>query len=144
MCYVVCLFAPCSFSLAKSSSRRVSYHWWRPPCPESDRIHGLVDQQPALWDGCRTIDYYTNYGASRRLVILCGDREGDDFMAYIEMAKWADGEALICLYTSEERQPGCSGPPASPQTVAIARNKMGDAIKALPDINEAINTGTHE
>jgi len=120
------------------SLRHVSHQDWRPPCAECDRICGLIDQQPPLWDGCRTIDYTltTNRGPYR-LVILHGEEEGDDLAVSIIMAKpkpWGNGSASIYLYTTEAPQPGGSGPAAFPRAVAIAHNKMGDAVRLLPNI----------
>ncbi|CEM20285.1 unnamed protein product, partial [Vitrella brassicaformis CCMP3155] len=121
------------------SSRLVSSRSWDPPSAEHGRIAGLIDQQPPVW-GCRTIDYGHTAG-SCRVVILCGDEEGDDFMACIIMAKYPGASAHIELRTTEAPQ-GCgSGPAAFQRAVAIARNKLGDAITLLPKVNEAITTG---
>ncbi|CEL94383.1 unnamed protein product [Vitrella brassicaformis CCMP3155] len=128
--------------LASLSSHFVSDHWWDPPSPESDRIGALIDQPPPVWDGCRTIDYTSDYttGGTRRLVILCGEEDGDDFMAHIEVHKRPHGSASIALYTTEAPQKIGSGPAVFPRAVDIARNKMRDAITVLPQVNEAINT----
>ncbi|CEM28313.1 unnamed protein product [Vitrella brassicaformis CCMP3155] len=135
---------PCTFrgriieNLASLSSRVVSCNYWRPTAltwspvlwyrsysrysAGYDSIGALMAQEPPLW-GCRTIDY-TNYDTSSRLVILCGDEEGDEFTAYIEMTKYPDESASIALWTTEAPQQGVTGPTAFPQTVAIAQNKM--------------------
>ncbi|CEM20291.1 unnamed protein product [Vitrella brassicaformis CCMP3155] len=133
--------------LAVLSSREVSYRSYSRYSAGYRRIGGLIDQQSPLWGGCRTV-----YGFSGRLVILCGDREGDDFAACIRMFKysggsariimteWHDVWASISLHTTEAPQ-GCgSGPAAFQRAVAIARNKLGDAITLLPKVNEAITT----
>ncbi|CEM09863.1 unnamed protein product [Vitrella brassicaformis CCMP3155] len=96
--------------LTEWSLRCVSYQNWHLPSAECRDIGALVDQQSPLWDGCRTIDYST-IGGSYRLVILCGEEEGDKRRT----SRWP--------------------------RVGIARNKMGDAITLLPQVNEAINTG---
>ncbi|CEM21252.1 unnamed protein product [Vitrella brassicaformis CCMP3155] len=76
-----------------SSSHLVSYRTGTPPSVVCNRIGDLIRQQPPVW-GCRTIDYKDYYDHhSYRLVILCGDREGDEFMAYIRMIRWRDEEA---------------------------------------------------
>ncbi|CEM09862.1 unnamed protein product [Vitrella brassicaformis CCMP3155] len=130
-------------SMAFGSSRLVSNRFYngRPPSAECHRINVLLDQQPPLWD-CRTIGYHLH--TPRRFVILCGDEEGDDFLAFIEMTKYTghmypDGAADMYLYTTEAPQSGV-GAAGSPLTVSIARNKMGDDIRALPDVDEASNT----
>ncbi|CEM16498.1 unnamed protein product [Vitrella brassicaformis CCMP3155] len=125
--------------MAGLSSCHVSHWSWDAPSAEYNRISDLVAQQSPLWGGCRTIDYNIG-GPSRRFVILCGDEEGDEFAAYIEMAKWPDGWTDIILYTSDARRQGVSGPAAFPQAVAIAHSKTGDDIALLPMVNEAINT----
>ncbi|CEL94395.1 unnamed protein product [Vitrella brassicaformis CCMP3155] len=118
--------------LAALSSREVTRHSGR-------RIGALMAQQPPLW-GCRTIAYSTtDYGWSGfvtyRFVILCGAEEGDEFAAYIEMAKYNDGSASIELRTTAAPRGGVSGPAAFPQVVSVARSKMdGPSLKLLPDI----------
>ncbi|CEL94379.1 unnamed protein product [Vitrella brassicaformis CCMP3155] len=126
--------------LASLSSQLVSSRSYRRRSAECDRIGDLIDQQPPLWDGCRTIDYNHSYGRSHRLVMLCGDREGDEFVAYIWMANWGNGVASIILYTTEAPQQIGSGPAVFPRAVDIAHNKMGDAITLLPKVNELIKT----
>jgi len=125
-------------SMAFGSSRLVSNRFYngRPPSAECHRINVLLDQQPPLWD-CRTIGYHLH--TPRRFVILCGDEEGDDFLAFIEMTKDPYGTADMYLYTTEAPQSGVGGA-GSPLTVSIAHNKMGDAITLLPDVDEASNT----
>ncbi|CEL94371.1 unnamed protein product [Vitrella brassicaformis CCMP3155] len=119
--------------LALLSSRLVSDRSYSPSSAEYRRICALVDQEPPLWDGCRTIDYhYNTIGPSYRLVILCGEEEGDDFAASIRMIKWPDGLTYIDLRTTEAPQPGGSGPAAFSRTVAKARNKMDGPALALP------------
>ncbi|CEL94396.1 unnamed protein product [Vitrella brassicaformis CCMP3155] len=128
-------------SMAFGSSRLVSNRFHRHGSAEYHRIGVLFDQKPPLWD-CRTIGYYvpSPYGdIPRRFVILCGDEEGDDFLAFIEMTKDPYGTADMYLYTTEAPQSGVGGA-GSPLTVSIAHNKMGDAITLLPDVDEASNT----
>ncbi|CEM23829.1 unnamed protein product [Vitrella brassicaformis CCMP3155] len=111
-----------------------------PHSAEFDRICALIDQQPPV---CRTINYgiaiHTD-GMKGRLVILHGDEKGDNFMAYMEMAKWSDVCSSIHLCTTEAPHQGGSGPAAFPRTVAIANKRMGDAVTLLPEVNNAINT----
>ncbi|CEM21260.1 unnamed protein product [Vitrella brassicaformis CCMP3155] len=127
--------------LALLSSRLVSDRSYSPSSAGCDHICALMAQEPPLWDGCRTIDYhYNTIGPSYRLVILHGAEEGDDFAAYIRMAKWSDGSAHIDLWTSEAPQQGVSGPAAFPRAVAIAHEKISDTITVLPEVNETINT----
>jgi len=135
------LFCSCLPSMAFGSSRLVSNRFHRHGSAEYHRIGVLFDQKPPLWD-CRTIGYYvpSPYGdIPRRFVILCGDEEGDDFLAFIEMTKDPYGTADMYLYTTEAPQSGVGGA-GSPLTVSIAHNKMGDAITLLPDVDEASNT----
>ncbi|CEM24062.1 unnamed protein product [Vitrella brassicaformis CCMP3155] len=91
--------------MALLSSRQVSYQSWRPSPAKCRRISDLVAQPPPLWDGCRTIDY-TIFGDPRRLVILHGEEEGDEFAACIEMIKYPSGSADISLYTTEAPRQG--------------------------------------
>jgi len=105
------------------SSRCASLQFWHPPSGQSFHIYELIDQQPPLW-GCRTIVDYTSdhsrFGnLPRRLVILCGDEEGDDFAAFIRMFKHPDGLTSIELLTTEVPQRGVSGPGALSQTLAL-------------------------
>ncbi|CEM34800.1 unnamed protein product [Vitrella brassicaformis CCMP3155] len=96
--------------MAWLSLPRVSGQDCCPSSAEYHRICALMAQQPPLWDGCRTIDYgiYRTY----RLVILCGEEDGDDFAACIKMDKLSYGSASISIHTTEAPQQGVSGPAA--------------------------------
>ncbi|CEM28314.1 unnamed protein product [Vitrella brassicaformis CCMP3155] len=122
-------------SLGEWLSRLVSYEFWTPPSDEYRSIGGLMAEQPPLWGG-RTIDHSTIGDPYRlRLVILCGDEEGDDFMAYIRMYVHGNGSASIDLWTTEAPREGGSGPAAFPRAVDIAHNKMdGPALALLRNI----------
>ncbi|CEM08987.1 unnamed protein product [Vitrella brassicaformis CCMP3155] len=115
------------------SSRRVRDEVWGRRTAEYRRICALIAQQPPLW-GCRIIDYTSRFGSPYRFVILCGDKDGDEFTSTITVAKWGRQPAYIALQTSEEPQSGSDLASSVPRAVDIAHDKLGGAITLLPGL----------
>ncbi|CEM13698.1 unnamed protein product [Vitrella brassicaformis CCMP3155] len=111
-----------------------------PASAGAQRIAALMAQPSRVWDSC-CCDFTDWSGRAKRLVILCGDKAGDPFSADIEMCLHPGGRARIALHSTEEPRGDGVGVAGSPQTVALARTKMGSDAWLIRGVSEATSTG---